>query len=291
MRGSLLALLLVAALATPAGSAHADDPANFCEGVAAEQALPILAQSYQFTPNGYGNAGFAPLIGGFGAGPAGAAALTGPPGPTAVGYGPAGSLSPLGPPPIIASAGPLGPGLTSAALRPIVLPPNGAAAPGPAPGANTIPIGPPGLPGRPQIDLNGVVIPPPSTTGTQIQLGFLQQAELSQLATRLTNSANYQVASAFWAMAYASQALETYNEVLSNCKDALIGPGGPLGALGGALGNAGGPAGAAEAAAAAPTGGSTPPANTPAGSSTPTPGTPTGSPTPTPTVPGAGSRP
>ena len=89
MRGFLLALLLVGALAAPAGSAHADDPAAYCEGVAAEQALPILAQSYQFTPNGYGNAGFAPLIGAFGAGPAGAATLAGPPGPTAVGYGPA----------------------------------------------------------------------------------------------------------------------------------------------------------------------------------------------------------
>jgi len=75
MRGFLLALLLVGALALPTDSAHADDPAAVCEGLAAEQALPILAQSYQFTPSGYGNAGFGPLIGAFGAGPAGVGAL------------------------------------------------------------------------------------------------------------------------------------------------------------------------------------------------------------------------
>jgi hypothetical protein len=231
MRGSLLALLLVGALASPVRSAHADDPVAFCEGVAAQQAMPLLLQSYQFTPNGYGNAGFGPLIGAFGAGPAGAAALVGPPGPTAVSYGPAGSLSPLGPLPIIASAGPLGPGLTSTALQSIVLPGTAAASGAATAGAATVPVGPPGLPGRPGLSPAGAVSPPGNSVGTQIHLWTLRQAELTQLATRDTNSANYQAAAAFWASAYASQALETYNEVLTNCKDATIGPGGPLGPL------------------------------------------------------------
>jgi hypothetical protein len=286
MRGSLLALLLVGALATPAPAAHADDPVAFCEGVAAEQALPLLLQSYQLTPNGVGNAGFGPLIGAFGAGPAGAAALVGPPGPTAVGYGPAGSLSPLGPPPIVASAGPLGPGLTSTALRSIVLPPGAAA--GAAAGGNTVPVGPPSLPSRPQLSPAGAVSPPGSNVGTQIQLGMLQQAELTQLAARNTNSANYQAAAAFWASAYASQALETYNEVLTNCKDAEIGPGGPLGPLltGAAAAGAatGAPAGAgpAPAAGSAATGGAPASGPTVAATSTPTatPASPGTSPTP-----------
>jgi hypothetical protein len=269
-------------LATPAGPAHADDPAAACEGIAAEQALPILAQSYQFTPNGYGNAGFAPLIGGFGAGPAGVAALAGPPGPTAVAYGPAGSLSPLGPPPIVASAGPLGPGLTSPALRAIVLPPTGAAAAPAAAAANTVPIGPPGLPGRPQLNPDGTVSPPANNLGSQIQLGILQQAELSQLAARLTNSGNYQAAAAFWAISYANQALETYNEVLANCKDATVGPSGPLGPLPGVMGAAGeagasGSPAPAPGAAGAPTGAA--PVSGPAGAATSTP-------TPTPAAPG-----
>jgi hypothetical protein len=51
------------------------------------------------------------------------------------------------------------------------------------------------------------------------------------MIARYTNSATYQVDASFWATAYASQALETYNQVLTNCKDALIGPGGPLGPL------------------------------------------------------------
>jgi hypothetical protein len=241
MRKLLLGLLLAGALASPARPAHADDPAAYCEGVAAQQALPILAQSYQITPNGYGPAGWGPFIGPFNAGPAGAAALYGPPGPYAIPYGPAGSLVRGGPLPVVAAYGPLGPGLTSTALAPIVLAPSPPAAPGgavmAAAAAATVPVGqtgllgPVGLAGRPQLSPAGAVSASPNNLSTQLELATLQQAELAQMIARYNNSATYQVGASFWANAYATQALETYNEVLTNCKDALIGPGGPLGTL------------------------------------------------------------
>ncbi len=298
MRKLLLGLLLAGALASPARPAHADDPAAYCEGVAAQQALPLLAQSYQITPNGYGPAGWGPFIGPFNAGPAGAAALYGPPGPYAIPYGPAGSLVRGGPLPVVAAYGPLGPGLTSTALVPIVLAPPPPAAPGGAamaaaaapavtvPVSQTGPLGPVGLAGRPQLSAAGAVSAPSNNLGTQLDLAALQQAELAQMIARYNNSATYQVGASFWATAYASQALETYNEVLTNCKDALIGPAGPLGPLLQTAAGAGGAAAGAPAspAAAPDAAASSAPAPTPTAPATPAA---TSTLTPTPSGPGA----
>jgi hypothetical protein len=78
--------------------------------------MPLLQQSLAITPSGappYGPAGYSGLIGPLGAGPAGVAALGGPPG-------------------VIANAGPLGPGPTALALAPSVLAPSAATGPNPA---------------------------------------------------------------------------------------------------------------------------------------------------------------
>lgn len=224
MRGSILALLLVGVLAAPAAPAHADDPVAFCEGVAAQQAMPLLAQAYQLTPNGYGASGWGPIVGPFNAGPAGAAALFGPPG-------------------LVAAYGPLGPGLTSTRLGPIVLPqrpPGAALAPIAAAAAAGLPtaIFPPGrsLPagGLPQIDPTGAAATPSPNTDVQIRLATLTQHELGNLLSRYTTSAAYQVDLSFFVSAAAAQALEMYNQVLASCKDERIGPLGPLGAALGA---------------------------------------------------------
>src|SRR5439155_26537281 len=78
----LLLALAVAGRLTPPGSlAYADDQPDPCVGYAARSAYPSLQYSYQFSPQGYGPWGYAPLTYPFGAGPYGNAALFGIPGP------------------------------------------------------------------------------------------------------------------------------------------------------------------------------------------------------------------
>src|SRR5262249_30260156 len=151
---SMLALLLVGVLAGPAVPAHADDPVAFCEGVAAQQAMPLLAQAYQITPNGYGSAGWGPFLGPFNAGPVGAAAYFGPPGQ-------------------VAAYGPLGPGLTATRLGPIVLPQTPAitSLAGAASAAASLPVSlfQPGslvvAGAAPRLDPGALTTTPPSNTG------------------------------------------------------------------------------------------------------------------------------
>ncbi|HEY7064560.1 MAG TPA: hypothetical protein VII06_24005 [Chloroflexota bacterium] len=126
MRGMAIGLLLAALVLAAAPPAHAQqDDQAICEGWAAEQAMPLLQQSLAVTPSGappYGPAGFNGLVGPFGAGPWGVAALGGPPG-------------------LIANAGPLGPGPTAFSLAPGVLAPSPAGTGGPNPAALATLIG------------------------------------------------------------------------------------------------------------------------------------------------------
>jgi hypothetical protein len=114
MRRLLLALLFASLVALPTQGVYAQgDQPDPCPGYAAQVALPALLQSYQYSPQGYGPFGFAPLTYPFGAGPYGNAAFFGIPGP--------GGMLPLSP-----SFGPLGPGgLTSNVLANRVLQPSG----------------------------------------------------------------------------------------------------------------------------------------------------------------------
>src|SRR5262249_50459480 len=66
-------------LPTQHAYAQGDQP-DPCPGYAAQMAMPALLQSYQYSPQGYGPWGFAPLTYPFGAGPFGNAALFGVPG-------------------------------------------------------------------------------------------------------------------------------------------------------------------------------------------------------------------
>jgi hypothetical protein len=96
MRRVLLALAaagLIAATAQPARAAD-DEVLKHCQVYAAETAMPLLMRSYEFSPRGYGQYGFAPLTYPFGAGPYGTAALFGGPG---VPFGTAPAFGPLGP--------------------------------------------------------------------------------------------------------------------------------------------------------------------------------------------------
>jgi len=113
MRRLTLALLFASLVALPTQHAYAQaDQPDPCPGYAAQVALPALLQSYQYSPQGYGPWGFAPLTYPFGAGPYGNAALFGIPGP--------GGMYPVTP-----SFGPLGPGLTSNLFATRVLAPSG----------------------------------------------------------------------------------------------------------------------------------------------------------------------
>jgi hypothetical protein len=122
----LLALAVAGLLVLPTSLAYADDQPDPCVGYAARAAYPSLQYSYQFSPQGYGPWGFAPLTYPFGAGPYGNAAFFGVPGP--------GGMLPLSP-----SFGPLGPGgITSNVLANQVLQPGGFSITNPANLGNTI---------------------------------------------------------------------------------------------------------------------------------------------------------
>lgn len=108
MRRMLLALAVAGCLIAPAPVARADDALKVCQEYAARLALPLLMQSYQFSPWGYGSYGYGPLTYPFGPGAIGAATLFGGPG---------------APPGTVASYGPLGPGPTALnLLRGVLLP-------------------------------------------------------------------------------------------------------------------------------------------------------------------------
>ena len=93
MHRPLVAALLTGLLLFPGQVARADDP-DPCALYAAQAALPALLQSYQYSPQGYGGMGYAPLTYPFGVGPYGNAAFFGGPG---VPFGAAPAFGPLGP--------------------------------------------------------------------------------------------------------------------------------------------------------------------------------------------------
>jgi hypothetical protein len=81
--------------ALPGQIARADDNSpDQCTAYAARSSMPSLYQSYQFSPQGYGPFGYAPLSYPFGVGPYGNAAFFGGPG---VPFGAAPAFGPLGP--------------------------------------------------------------------------------------------------------------------------------------------------------------------------------------------------
>ena len=97
MYRALAAVLLVGLLIAPGSVARAQDNSSGpdpCILAAAQQALPVLYQSYQFSPQGYGPFGYAPLTYPFGTGPYATAAYFGGPG---VPFGSAPAFGPLGP--------------------------------------------------------------------------------------------------------------------------------------------------------------------------------------------------
>ncbi|HEY7064549.1 MAG TPA: hypothetical protein VII06_23950 [Chloroflexota bacterium] len=95
MHRALAAGLLAGLLLLPGQAARADDTGpNPCAAYAARAALPALLRSYQFSPQGYGPFGYAPLSYPFGVGPYGNAAFFGGPG---VPFGAAPAFGPLGP--------------------------------------------------------------------------------------------------------------------------------------------------------------------------------------------------
>ena len=94
MRRLVLALALAGLLALPGQAAQAQDGPDPCTAYAARSAMPSLAQSYQFSPQGDGPFGYAPLTYPFGVGPYGNAAFFGGPG---VPFGRAPAFGPLGP--------------------------------------------------------------------------------------------------------------------------------------------------------------------------------------------------
>ena len=115
MRRLVLALAMASLVALPGQIARADD--DPCIAYAARSALPSLYQSYQFSPQGYGGAGYAPLTYPFSVGPYGNAAFFGGPG------------VPFGTAPAF---GPLGPGLTANNIFSQVIAPSGTALTAPA---------------------------------------------------------------------------------------------------------------------------------------------------------------
>ncbi len=110
MRRGLLAILAAGLLTLPAASGHAQEGRDPCVAYALDQAIPLLMESYRFSPAGYGPFGYAPLTYPFGVGPYGVAAFFGGPG------------VPFGAAPAF---GPLGPGLTANLIALGVLAPSG----------------------------------------------------------------------------------------------------------------------------------------------------------------------
>jgi hypothetical protein len=96
MHRVVLALAIAGLAALPGQVARADDDSgpDPCIAYAARSALPSLYQSYQFSPQGYGQLGYAPLSYPFSVGPYGNAAYFGGPG---VPFGTAPAFGPLGP--------------------------------------------------------------------------------------------------------------------------------------------------------------------------------------------------
>jgi hypothetical protein len=95
MHRPLVAALLAGLLLLPGQAVRADDSApDPCAAYAAQAALPALLQSYQYSPQGYGGQGFAPLTYPFSVGPYGTAAFFGGRG---VPFGSAPAFGPLAP--------------------------------------------------------------------------------------------------------------------------------------------------------------------------------------------------
>jgi hypothetical protein len=95
MHRPLVAAVLAGLLLLPGQGVRADDSGpDPCAAYAAQAALPALIQSYQYSPQGYGGQGFAPLTYPFGVGPYGNAAYFGGRG---VPFGSAPAFGPLGP--------------------------------------------------------------------------------------------------------------------------------------------------------------------------------------------------
>jgi len=113
MHRPLVAALLAGLLLLPGQAVRADDSGpDPCAAYAAQAAMPALLQSYQYSPQGYGGQGFAPLTYPFSAGPYGNAAYFG------------GRGVPFGSAPAF---GPLGPGLTANNIFTQVIQPTGTA--------------------------------------------------------------------------------------------------------------------------------------------------------------------
>jgi len=114
MRRIALALAIAGLVALPGQVARADDDSgpDVCTSYAARSAMPSLYQSYQFSPQGYSNQGYAPLTYPFSVGPYGNAAYFG------------GRGVPFGSAPAF---GPLGPGLTANNIFTQVVQPSGTA--------------------------------------------------------------------------------------------------------------------------------------------------------------------
>jgi hypothetical protein len=114
MRRIALALAIAGLVALPGQVARADDDSgpDVCTSYAARSAMPSLYQSYQFSPQGYGGQGYAPLTYPFSVGPYGNAAYFG------------GAGVPFGSAPAF---GPLGPGLTANNIFTQVIQPTGLA--------------------------------------------------------------------------------------------------------------------------------------------------------------------
>jgi len=111
MRRIALALAIASLVALPGQVVRADDDGpDPCIAYAARSSMPSLYQSYQFSPQGYGGLGYAPLTYPFSVGPYGNAAYFGGPG-TPVGSAP--------------SYGPLGPGLTANNIYGQIIQPSG----------------------------------------------------------------------------------------------------------------------------------------------------------------------
>jgi len=134
MKRSLIAAAAVGLLALTGGTARAQGGPDACTGWAAQASLPALAQSYAYTPGGYGPYGYGPLMQPFGNGPAGVAAYYGPPG-------------------TVAAYGPLGPGPTANQIAQSVLVPSGYNPLNPANVGTTIALA--GLQQAELISLNG----------------------------------------------------------------------------------------------------------------------------------------
>jgi len=95
MHRALVAALLAGLLLLPGQAARADDTEpDPCAAYAARAALPALLQSYQFSPQGVGRFGYAPLTYPFGVGPYGNGAFFGGRG---VPFGSAPAFGPFGP--------------------------------------------------------------------------------------------------------------------------------------------------------------------------------------------------